>query len=150
MPLTAARQTPRRANKRLNLPVAAATTIFAGSLVSVLDNATGAVPGGTANSGRAVGVATETVVNSGAAGVERIELEHGCFRFGNSSSGDAIGIEDIGKPCYLVDDDTVALTDDGGAREIAGAIVDVDAQGVWVEVGPGAVGPQGPQGEPGA
>jgi hypothetical protein len=149
MALSAPRNTPRRANRLISLPVAAATTIFGGAMVSVLATGTGAVPAGTASSGPCVGCANETVDNSaGAAGDLRVTVERACFRYGNSADADAIGIEDIGQPCYIVDDETVALTDDSGAREVAGAIVDVDAVGVWVDVGPGAVGPQGPQGEP--
>jgi hypothetical protein len=149
MPLTSARNTLRRPNRLSSLPVAAATTIYAGSLVSVLATGTGAVPAGTASSGRAVGIANETVVNAGLAGAERVEVVFATGRFNNSADADLITIAHIGQPAYIVDDETVALTDDSGAREVAGAIVDVDAQGVWVDVSPGSVGPQGIQGEPG-
>jgi hypothetical protein len=48
-----------------------------------------------------------------------------------------IGLGNVGKPCYMVDDQTVAKTDGttGGAatRSPAGWVRDVDADGVWVE-----------------
>jgi hypothetical protein len=149
MPASAFRMTKRREGKRLTLPMAASTTVYGGTMVAVLANGTGAVPAGTASSGRAVGVACDTVANGAVAGVESVTLEQGTFHFANSSAGDEIGIEHIGEACYVVDDQTVALTDDSGSRVIAGAIADVDAQGVWVRIEPGAVGPQGEQGEPG-
>jgi hypothetical protein len=151
MALSAARATPKRAGTNISLPMAAATVVFGGGLVSVLTANGNACPAGTASSTRALGVAKATVDNSdGAGGALRVELDTGVFRFKNSSAGDLIARADIGQPCYIVDDETVAKTDNGGAREIAGAIVDVDDQGVWVNVGPSAVGPQGEQGEPGA
>lgn len=149
MALSAARNTPRRENKLANYPVSASATLYAGGLVTLLASGGWAVPGGTASAGIAVGVAVETVAGGGTNGLNRVQVERGCFKFLNSASGDAITHVDIGQPCYIVDDETVAKTDNSGAREIAGAIVDVDSDGVWVEVGPGAVGPQGEQGEPG-
>lgn len=149
MPLTEARNTPRRENKLASYPVAAAATIYAGGLVSLLDSGGWAVPAGTASSGPAVCVARETVSGGGTNGLNRVDGERGCFRFKNSASADEITHLDIGKGCYVVDDETVAKTDNSGARELAGAIADVDADGVWVVVMPGAVGPQGPQGPEG-
>ena len=73
----------------------------------------------------------------GADGAETVEVERGIFRFENSAAGDAIGLADIGKRCYLVDDQTVAKTSDNGSRSRAGQVIDVDAQGVWVQVGRG-------------
>ena len=62
-----------------------------------------------------------------------IKVRRGVFRFGNSASTDAIGRTEIGKPCYVVDDQTVAETNNSGARPVAGTVFGVDAQGVWVE-----------------
>ncbi len=133
--LSVARATPRRSGPNISVPVAAATTIFGGSLVAVLDTGGYACPAGTANSGPAIGVAKETVVNSGAAAAVNVELEVGIFRFGNSASTDLIARTEISKTCYVVDDQTVAKTDNSAARDRAGIVADVDAQGVWVAVG---------------
>jgi hypothetical protein len=40
-----------------------------------------------------------------------------------------------GNDCYLVDDQTVAKTSATNTRSVAGKIVDVDSQGVWVKLG---------------
>lgn len=131
------RNTPRREATRLSLPVAANTNIWAGTIVSVLTDNSGAVPGGTASSGKGVGVAQERANNTGgAAGAIRVTVEQQeAFRFGNSASGDLIAISDIGNLCYIVDDQTVAKTSNSGARPAAGVVADVDANGVWVIVG---------------
>lgn len=136
MALSAARSTPRRAGSNISLPVAAATVVYLGGLVSVLAANGNACPGGTASSTRALGVAKETADNSdGAGGDIRVEVETGVFRFANSSAADLIARTEIGLDCYIVDDQTVAKTDNSGAREVAGVVVDVDDQGVWVRVG---------------
>lgn len=126
--LTASRMTPRRAGSRLSVTASAAC--YAGGMVALL-TATGlAVPAGTASSGRAVGMATVD-----AAADDEFDVEPGIFRFGNSASTDLIEKADIGATCYVVDDQTVALTNGSSTRQIAGAIVDVDDAGVWVKVG---------------
>jgi hypothetical protein len=50
----------------------------------------------------------------------------------NSAGGDTITLMDIGKACFAVDDQTVALTDGTGARAQAGIIHNVTEAGVWV------------------
>ena len=133
--LTAERDTKRRAGDRLSVPMAA-TKVFAGSLVCV-STATGfATKGAVATTLVALGVATETVDNSaGAAGDKRVEIDRdGWFKFANSAAADLIARDDIGKDCYVVDDQTVALTDGAASRSKAGKIRDVDADGgVWIE-----------------
>lgn len=131
--------TPRREGARFNDPVAAATTIFAGALVA-LNAAGNAVRGGTASSGAARGVAIARADNSGgAAGDISVESERGTFRLKNSAAGDLITRAHIGQPAYIVDDETVALTSNGATRSVAGRIADVDANGVWVEVGTASI-----------
>ena len=39
----------------------------------------------------------------------------------------------MGSDCYIVDDQTVAKTNGGATRCVAGKVWDVDAEGVWVE-----------------
>ena len=129
---TEGRNTKRRTGDKLSVVVNNAATLYAGTLVTLL-TATGlAVPGGTASSGRVVGVASETITGDG---VTATDLERGIFQFANSTSTDLIAKADIGADCYVVDNQTVAKTDATGTRPVAGKIIDVDAGGVWVEVG---------------
>lgn len=113
--------------------VAADTKIFAGALV-MRDAAGNLVEGQTSTTLIGVGRSEGLVDNTGgSAGDKTADYRKGVFRFGNSSSGDAITKADIGKPCYAVDDQTVAKTDGTGARSIAGFIDGLDDAGVWVE-----------------
>ncbi len=110
----------------------AATKIYAGTIV-MLNAAGNATSGATATGQISDGVAMETVDNSaGAAGALKIRVEKGVFPFENSASTDAITKAEIGDDCYIVDNQTVAKTDGSGTRSVAGKIVDVDAEGVWV------------------
>lgn len=130
--LTKDRNTLRKADDLINFPVKAATIIFAGALV--VNDAGNAAPGRTATTLKALGRAEKYVNNPGANGAERIEIRRGIFRFANSTAGDAITLADVGANCFIVDDQTVAKTDGGTTRSIAGVIRDVDANGVWVEI----------------
>ena len=56
-----------------------------------------------------------------------IPVEHGTLGwFTSAGSSDLIEADDIKKDCYLVDDDTVALTSNGSTRSRAGTIHKVD------------------------
>jgi len=131
--LTADRNTPRRDDEFYSRPVAVATEIFAGSLV-VLNAAGNAVPASTATGLVADGRAEEHVNNAGSAGDMAVKVRKGVFRFANSADGDEITIAEIGDTCYIVDDQTVAKTDDSSSRSAAGTVTDVDASGVWVRI----------------
>lgn len=129
---TEGRNTKRRTGDKLSVVVNNAATLYAGTLVTLL-TATGlAVSGGTASAGIAVGVASETITGDG---VKTTDVERGIFQFANSAAADLIAKADIGATCYVVDNQTVAKTDNSAARKAAGKIIDVDAGGVWVEVG---------------
>lgn len=71
-----------------------------------------------------------------ASGTYRAKVKFGNFRFNNSSAGDLIAQVNVGANCYIVDDNTVALTSGSSTRSVAGKIVDVDSQGVWVALNP--------------
>lgn len=131
--LTQDRNTLRRDGAQMEPPVAAATRIFGGAIVCI--NSSGyAVPGATSTTLKAVGVAEQRADNSaGAAGDIRVRVRKGPHRFGNSASADAIGLADVGSPCYVVDDQTVAKTHASNTRSVAGVVFDVDADGVWVD-----------------
>ncbi|CAL4866724.1 hypothetical protein MMA231_00968 [Asticcacaulis sp. MM231] len=85
-----------------------------------------------------VGVATDGVTGGAADGDVTVPVQSCEFKFFNSTSGDLITRADIGKVCYVVDDQTVAKTSATNTRCIAGRITGVDTDGsVWVRVGPG-------------
>lgn len=135
----AALTAPRRATVELLPPdiyardIAANVKIYEGAIVA-LSAAGYATPGATATTLVADGVAIETVDNTGgSAAALKVTVRKGVFRFGNSASTDAITRAEIGDDCWIVDDQTVAKTDGGTTRSKAGRIMDVDAQGVWVE-----------------
>jgi len=127
--LTAGRNTPRRENDDVEgHPVQNGAVIFQGALVC-LNAAGSAVPGTTAVGLVALGRAEEAVVGDG---VRTVRTRRGTLRFANSAAGDAITRAEIGDQAFVVDDQTVAKTNGGGTRSLAGIIRDVDAQGVWV------------------
>jgi len=116
-------------------PVLASTIIYAGALVCL--NAAGyAVPGATATTLVAAGRADAQADNSaGANAAINVKVRAGVFRFENSASSDEITIAEIGDNCYIVDDQTVAKTDGSSSRSVAGKVVQIDSQGVWVRLG---------------
>lgn len=132
MVLASERGTKSRDGKTFARKVAAGVVIYQGGLTCL--TATGfATPGAVATTLTGEGMALQTVDNSaGAAGDLTVEVEKGCFQYKNSAAADAITIAEIGDDCYVVDDETVAKSNGGATRSIAGKIVDVDAQGVWV------------------
>lgn len=134
MALTEGRNTPERDGVSFEFDVAAATEIFEGSLVA-LDASGNAVPMPEAAGKIAAGRCEEYVDNPGNAGDEKVKVKSGVFRFENSAGVDEITKAQIGDSCFGVDDQTVAKTV-GGGRSIAGYIVDVDDDGVWVKVHP--------------
>lgn len=126
------RNTKRRNADQVSALVNTGATIYAGTLITRLTASGNAVPAGTASAGVAVGVAEDTVVGDG---VKTVSYRGGCFQFKNSAALDLISAGDIGNICYVVDNDTVAKTDNTATRKAAGKIIDVDANGVWVAVG---------------
>ena len=124
------------------------TIAFAGGLV-MLDASGFAVKGQTLTGLVAVGVAK---TNRGldrydatatgplgvlADGVQTVRWDEGIVPFANSGGGDAIlTTTQPGVPLYVVDDQTVALTNGSGTRSPAGLFHSIDAAGVvYVEVG---------------
>ncbi|MDM9647745.1 hypothetical protein [Rhizobium sp. S163] len=113
-------------------PVKGATTILQGAIV-VMDAGL-AVPGKTAVGLVVLGVADQGVNNAGADGAKKVTTERGVFKVFNLPA-DPILAGDVGKDAYLVDDQTVAKTNGGNTRSVAGKIINVDADGVFVRLG---------------
>ncbi len=128
--LAADRNTPELGGPEREGLLGANQTIFMGAIL--MRNASGhLIKGATATGSRGVGRAEDRGAST-TAGVTSQRYRPGTFRFANSAAGDLIATADIGGPCYIVDDQTVAKTDGTGTRSIAGIIDGVDAQGVWV------------------
>lgn len=104
----------------------AGANIFAGSLVSL--NAAGKAVPSTADGTVCVGVA-EHAAKSG----EPVRVRRGVFALDGDASA-AFTRADVGSECVVVDDHTVGTQPKDGTAPVAGLIVDVDAQGVWVRI----------------
>ena len=132
--MTTGRNTPERLGDIRNEPLAASVRVFGGALV--MRNAAGYLTkGATATGCIGVGRAEETVDNSsGAAGAAALSYRRGVFRFANSGGGDLIAQADVGKLCYIVDDQTVAKTDGTGTRSKAGMVDGIEGSSVWVRL----------------
>jgi len=115
-------------------PVAAATTIYAGSLV-VLDSSGNAEPATDATGKIAVGRCDEYVDNSaGAAAAKTVKVRAGEFLWANSATN-TLTKANIGDTVYIVDDQTVdSLSTSSSA---AGVMTQIESSGaVWVKTEP--------------
>jgi hypothetical protein len=134
MALAADRFTPHKDGEILSVPVAAGKKIFAGSLVAA--NATGfATPGATATTLTYLGRAEEFVDNTGLGdGAKSVIVRRGKAFKWKTAAGDPVVQADLGKLCYITDDETVSKTNAGGnTQSAAGKVVGVDSDGVWVQ-----------------
>lgn len=132
MPLTKDRNTAMRDGDQLALRVAAGAQIFAGSIV--VTNATGYADkgqnaGGLTYIGRAENAVDNT--NGGDGDVSIKVRRNKLFKWKNSGS-DPVAQASFGLVCYIEDDETVSATG-GGTQSIAGIVVGVEPDGVWVE-----------------
>lgn len=112
---------------------AAASIAFKqGSMVGV-DTADGLLKRATASTTlNIVGVSCRELDTTGLDAADRkIPVDHGTHGWFQSATGggDDIAADDETKLCYAVDDDTVALTNGGGTRSVAGRIYEVDDDG---------------------
>ena len=117
----------RRSGDKIALTVKSGETIYGGALV-MLDGAE-AIDAKTVANKMTVGIAV-----ADAKGGEVVEVETGVFAFANSTSTDTLTKADIGNNAFVIDNQTIAKTDGSSARSIAGTVVDVDADGVWIRI----------------
>lgn len=116
-------------------PVKASEVLFEGA-IACLDSSGRLVKGTTATGLVAVGVMIEAVTGGTTDGEKYGKAQPGVYGpFANSASADLIAVDDIGADCYIVDDNTVALTSNSSARSKAGKIYDVTSEGVFVSIG---------------
>lgn len=139
---TASIDTPERDGRFLrNLPIAASTKLYAGTLVA--RDASGNMVSASDTASLIVlgrlepnpdGVSGDYDNSAGSAGDVKCVVKRGVFKFTNSS-GDAITAAEVGKVCFVEDNQTVNKS--GGTNKIkAGRVMDIDADGgIWVDVG---------------
>lgn len=131
--LAADRNTPVKDGEVVAVPMGANAKIFAGALT--VANATGyAAPGSTATTLTYLGRAEEYKDNTGGAdGAMTIQVRRKkAFKWKNAAA-DLVTQAELGKTCYIVDDETVAKTNGGNTRSAAGKVVGIESDGVWVE-----------------
>lgn len=128
---TSSIDTPQRTGFQVSDPVAAATKIFAGTIVA-LDALGNANPGADAAGLKVRGIAQEDVDNSaGSAGDLRVLVKPGVFKMNNSGTH-ALTEAHVGLKCFVEDDNTVS-SDKGTNSIIAGTVLQVESDGVWVD-----------------
>ncbi|QBF31500.1 hypothetical protein [Thalassococcus sp. S3] len=130
--LTEDRNTPEALGPMRVGPAKSDAVVYVGALV--MRNANGFLTEGASQPGMVgVGRSEERVNNTGGAnGDVTVKYKPGTFRYANSAGGDEITTAHVGDLVYIVDDQTVALTDDAGSRSPAGFVDMVDSLGVWV------------------
>ena len=122
--LTANRNTKRRDGELFGFE--AAKTIYAGALVAI--NADGKAVPATATGTVCAGVAQHQT----AAG-EPVLVRRGVFGLADAADDAALTRADIGSTVYVADDQTVKKKN-SGTDAVAGIVMDVDAEGVWVKI----------------
>jgi len=127
--LSANRDTPYREYGDVTLTVKNDEVIYAGAMVAVDGNGEAVNASDTASI-MVIGRAEEEVDNSDDG--ETIDVKRGMFRWAN---GDTVSDANIGDICYVVDNQTVSVTNSGSNSIIAGIVSDVDSDGVWVDTG---------------
>ncbi len=132
---------------RGTFPIKANVKILKGSMIA-LDSAGRAMPAGLIAAGAlaAVGKASAEYDNltgsvlGGAAGAVDVEVEYGVFGWVSHTAADEILADDVGKVCFMQDNQTVALTNGTDTRGVAGYITEVRDGKVFVFQGPHVVG----------
>jgi hypothetical protein len=115
-----------------------AGTVYRGGLVAVSNGLAYAAANNAEY--RVVGVAEDTVVNTAGA-VRNVTVRQGVYAFANAFTGSgtnavyALQVSDVGKPAYVVDDQTVGAASNAYVT-VAGTVayVEPDLKWVWVDV----------------
>jgi hypothetical protein len=130
--LTKDRSTPYRDGVLVGYPVKAAAKIWGGSLVAI-DSTGNALKASSSTGLACVGIAERMADNTaGANGAETIIVRRGLAKLANSGSA-AVTRAHIGAACYAEDDQTVTSSATG--KSVAGIVVDVESDGVWLDIG---------------
>jgi len=119
--------------RRFHVPVDAATTIYAGGMVSTLTATGMLVPTTTSGAGPCIGIATHTstLVSGEADGDRRCLIETDrVYTRTNGSGGQAFSdATPIGSPCFAIDDNSVGVHSAGGTLQKCGTFYGFEANG---------------------
>ena len=129
---TTDRNTQGRDGKSIGVKVAAATVIRGGVIVCA--NASGyAIEGIESATITCLGISEEYIDNSaGAAGDTRVIVSRQRAAFLANHATDPVTQSSVGKSCYVADNQTVAATSNTNTRCVAGTVLSVESDGVWV------------------
>lgn len=120
-------------------PIADNVHIYNGAMVmgDANDRVVPAAPGSGVTAGhKVIGVADgdyDNTVAGHTAGAFNVRIKQGCFKFNNSTAGEALAAADVGKLCYAADDNVVQKDSSTSTAPIAGTVVMVETTGVWVQ-----------------
>lgn len=142
--LTKGRKTSRFAGGGMrDLPVAADAICQQGGIAIVSGGfvRAGRVGQGADNAARAADAATYRAagifeygaIGGASNGDVRTDVQQGTFGFVSAPGADAVTAAHVGLPCYIVDDQTVGITNPNSIRAYAGVVQAVDDQ-VWVDM----------------
>lgn len=135
---TVSLQVSRRAGLLFRFPLAAIKSLI--GCIAALDSNHRLVLATDAAARRVVGLFVDEVDNSGgSAGDLDADVEGGCFLLANSTEN-AVTDAHVGLKCFVEDNQTVASAP-GTNAVVAGIVAKVDADGVWVHMGPHLVPP---------
>lgn len=109
---------------------------YVGQLVAIDVDATGSpvVPAAAGDLTLQVCGRCEERLTTGANNTKTIKFKSGCFYYANGATFEAIDANDIGKQCFVVDDQTVGISGATGANCKAGRVYDFDEYGVAVNI----------------
>lgn len=130
--ITQDRNTAMKDGELFEIAAAAGKKLPAGTMVCT--NVAGfATPGATAVGLAYIGRADNAVDNTaGTDGATAVLVRRGkAFKWANDGT-DPVKQANVGRACFIVDNQTVAATNGANTRSQAGTVIGIDADGVWV------------------
>lgn len=127
------------AHQPINKPLGASVTVYRGSVAvtDALGNIKNAsslsgseiVWGLIANAGPGTADTGPGITNGGSSGAVTVEIDTGSFYLANggNTTTDVLTEANVGQVVYLVNETSVAATNGGSSRPIAGTLLNVDA-----------------------
>ncbi len=116
----------------LSFPIKANAILYQGTL-AMIDSSGRLIAGAAATGCQTVGKFDNNEAVTDATGFsdgDKIGTVYpGVWKWANGTGGDVIAADDVGKLAYVIDNQTVGLTDGSATRSIAGTIFGVDSSG---------------------